>query len=412
MSTKQKSFLSVAFILVTLSMLCQNVATQMMNTTLSPFASYMWNSKTMGGLLTSFFNIGSIVMAFFSGPLVEKIGKKASIILFSLLYGVSTLLFVFMPTESASLAARVLQGVAKGVIMVACASVVADVTPDEQMNQGMGIFGLGATLAMAFGPMLGLNLIGPDNNYSRMFIGCAIIVSFGAAFALGINYKPKQREQKEETVTREYKGIWKLIEKKALLPAVNYTIFFASFACILVFITVYAQEMLKLPATQISLFYTVAAATMLVVRLFAGKLADKYGELIVIIPGHLAIMIALIVLAFFCNKPGGATYPLFLLCGGMYGIGSACCQPAMNSIAVVDSPADRSSIANATFYFMMDFGILFSSSVFGGVIDRAVDLATGYRVTYLASFGICILSLLMAVFLLNRKARSKRAMKQ
>ena len=41
MSKKKSTFLSVAFVLAAVSMLCQNVATQMLNTTLSPFANYL-----------------------------------------------------------------------------------------------------------------------------------------------------------------------------------------------------------------------------------------------------------------------------------------------------------------------------------------------------------------------------------
>ena len=39
MTTKNKSFITLAFVLVTLSMLAQSLATQMLNVTLSPFAS-------------------------------------------------------------------------------------------------------------------------------------------------------------------------------------------------------------------------------------------------------------------------------------------------------------------------------------------------------------------------------------
>ena len=406
---KKNGFLSLAFVLVSLAMLCQNMSTQMLNTTLSPYANFMWNSKTLGGLLTSFFNIGSIVMAFLSGPLIQKIGKKKGIIIFSIVYAAATIPFILLMGQGASMGARVFQGVAKGVITVACASVVADVTPDEHMNQGMGIFGLGATLAMAFGPMIALNLVGPDNTYPRMFIGCAIISALGAVFSAGIKYTPKETVPAEgEGKKKEYNGVWSLIEKQALLPAINHTIFFASYACVLVFITVYAQEILGLSSTQISLFYTVAAVAMFVVRIFAGRIADRKGELAVIVPGHFAIIGLLLVLSFFCREPGPSVYPVFLACGAMYGFGSACVQPSMNAIAIVDSPAERSSIANATFYFMMDFGILFSSSVFGQVIDKAATPLRGYTITFLCSVGICVLSLLMAVTLLNRKAREKR----
>jgi len=407
MSTKKKmTFLGVSFVMATLSMLCQNVSTQMLNTTLSPFADFLWNSKTMGGLLTSFFNIGSIVMAFLSAPLIEKVGKKYSIILFSLLYFGSTLLFVFVPKESATLFARLLQGIGKGVITVACSSVIADVTPDEQMNEGMGIFGLGATFAMAFGPMIALNAVVVVNHYNRMFWVCAAITACGALFALFIKKGPAKEKTQGEGKPDTYRGIASLIEKKAILPSVNYTIFFASFACIVVFSSVYAQEMLGLNASQISMFYIAASVSMLAIRLFGGKLADKYGELIMIVPGHLCITGLLFMFIFLKEGPGA--YLLFLFCGVLYGVGNAAVLPSMNAIAVVDSPEGRSSVANATFYFMMDFGILFSSSVFGKVMDQASSAAAGYRITYACSIVICIFSMVLAVVFLNRKARVRR----
>lgn len=407
MSTKKKmTFLSVSFVMATLSMLCQNVSTQMLNTTLSPFANFLWNSKTIGGLLTSFFNIGSIVMAFLSAPLIEKISKKYSIVIFSLLYCFATLLFIFVPQESATLFARLLQGIGKGVITVACSSVIADVTPDEQMNEGMGIFGLGSTFAMAFGPMIALNAVGQGNHYNRMFWVCAAVITCGALVALFIKKGPVKETPQGEDKLETYRGVARLIEVKAMLPSINYTIFFASFACVVVFSSVYAQEMLGLNASQISMFYIVASVAMLIIRLFGGKLADKYGELIMIVPGHLCIVALLLIFIFL--KEGSAAYPLFLLCGALYGVGNAAVLPSMNAIAVVDSPEGRSSVANATFYFMMDFGILFSSSVFGKVIDQASSAALGYQVTYAWSTAICIFSMLLAVIFLNRKARAKR----
>lgn len=411
MSKKKKSFLSTAFILASLIALCQNTSTNMLNTSLSPFANYMWGSKTLGGLLTSFFNVGSIAMAFISGIVIQKIGKRVSLVGSTALYGIATLFFVIFGTQTMSLAARVLQGVAKGVITVATASVVSDVVPKERMNEGMGFYGLGNTFAMAFGPMIALNLIGSDNNYPKMFIVCAAIIFAGCMMSFFLKYSPETKDNSNLTVenvstTSEYHGIWKFIEKMAILPSFIYTTFFASFACVLVFITVYAQEIIGLTANQISMFYLVGAASMLIIRMFAGKVADKYGELSIVVPGCLSILAMLLILAFVCRSSD--SYPYFLLCGCLYGVGNATVMPSLNAIAVVDSPKDRGSIANATFYFMMDFGILFSSSVFGQVIDKADTLLAGYTTTYLCSAGINILAMVMAILFLNRKARRIR----
>ena len=229
-----------------------------------------------------------------------------------------------------------------------------------------------------------------------------------------MNYEKKQKSpvikaDKVNTMAdktpAEYKGIWKLIEKKAIIASLINTIFFGGYACILVFLTVYAQEVLLLNSTQISFFYTVAAVAMLAVRLLTAKVADRYGALIMIIPGHLAMIAALLLLAFTAKT----SYIAFLAAGACYGIGMAIVSPTLNAIAIVDSPAERGATANATFYFMMDFGILFASAGFGALMDIAPSIESGYNQTFLISVGIIIFSAVFSLISLNKKAREKRS---
>lgn len=258
----------------------------MLDSNLASYASVMWNSKSLGGQLTSFFNVGSILMAFFAGKVVDIRGRKNSLMIFCLLFAVPTVAMVLIPLPGVALGVRLIQGIAKGVV-VAMASVVSDVTPREKMNGG---YNLGNTISMAIGPMLGLMLV-EVGGYPLMFVACAVTYGAGAAFAAFMNYeknrKPQQEEAKQEqpaVSSGEYRGVWALIEKKAILPSLINTIFFGGYACILVYLTIYAQEALLLSAAQISLFYTVAAATMLVIRLTTATVADKYGAMVMIAP--------------------------------------------------------------------------------------------------------------------------------
>jgi MFS family permease len=410
--TKRPTLWTKDFTLCCLAGLFSAVVIQMLNVTLSPFANDMWNSKTLGGYLTSFFNIGSIVMAFFCGPLVDKKGRRNCIIAASILFFLPTLLCAYWPIPSVCLIARVLEGMAKGIVSVATASIVADVTPNERMSEGMGFFGLGNTLSMALGPWLGLKLTA-DKEYSQLFIVCALMYLMAGAAAVFINYEKdpdyqKKKEEKQKSpVASQEKGIWKLIEKAAILPSLNHTIYFASYAGVLVFITVYAQEILNLNSSQISSFYTIAAVSMLIIRLFAGKISDTYGPLTIVIPGHISVILMLVLLAYFSQ----GSYAIFMLCGVLYGVATATVMPCLNAVAVVDSPKERSGTANATFYFMQDFGILFASAFFGGVIDRAATAEAGYLQMFLISIGICVFSLTMSVLCFNDKSRAKRRAK-
>lgn len=396
------------FILICVAAVCFYTPVRMMDSVLVSFVNETWASKSLGGLLTTFFNIGSISMAFVSGPLVARFGSKRCLIAGSCLYCVPTLLCSVFPTQVFLLLTRLLQGIAKGVVMVAASSVVAEVTPRSRMNEGMGIYNLGSTAAMAFGPMMGLALAS-SLGYPSVFVAASAIYFSVVLWCQGLNYKrteaaPASAAQPAADEGKGYHGIWRLIERRALLPSLNFTICFASYAGILVFITVYSQEILQLNAQEIGLFYTAAAITMLAVRMVFGKVADRFGPIPLLLPGHLCIILSLLLLAFAAK----GNYPIYLLCGMLYGAATSSVQPTFNALAVTESPRSRSSIANATFYFTMDFGILFGSVLYGAIIDAAATSGEGYRNMFLCSVAVCLVSLTISLFAFNGRARRKR----
>ncbi len=168
--------------------------------------------------------------------------------------------------------------------------------------------------------------------------------------------------------------------------------------------TVEALEILQLTSTQIGLVYAVAAVAMLAVRLLTSKIGDKYGPLYLIIPGHIVIVCGLLLLALIAKH----SYVAFLAAGACYGAGQAITMPALNSCAVLDSPAKRSATANATFFFLMDFGILFASAGFGRLIDASATAEAGYKATFLISVGVNVISLIFSLVFFNNKTIAKR----
>lgn len=401
------------FILACAGALFYNFAMQILNSNLSLFANDTWGSKSLGGLLTTVFNVGSIAMAFFSGRLADAQGRRRCLVLGSLLFGLPALACALWPTPAVSLASRFVQGIGKGMIAVASSSIVADVVDSSRLAEGMGYYNLANTLAMAFGPMMGL-LIVDFGGYPSMFVACAVLIFLTGATGVFTTYEredsfrevftQRQFSAKSKGDTGSYRGIWKMIERKALPASLNYTVFFASNCCILVFITVYSREILNLPSGQISMFYMAAAAAMFVTRFCLGKVADQRSAMWAIVPGHIASALSLVLLAFFVNN----NYALYLAAGALYGVSQAAVLPAMNAVAVVDSPSSRSGAANATFYCLMDVGIMVGSAAFGAVIDMAATPAAGYRNVYLISLAVCAVSLLMSAALFTNAARERR----
>jgi MFS family permease len=411
--TKQRIF-GKDFILAWIVSMLSGMCMRMLDSNLASYADFAWDSKALGGYLTTVFTVGSVIMAFLSGRLTDTKGRKNCLMMGCIMFGASTFVMVIIQDPAVALCCRLIQGAAKGFIMVAGSVIVADVVPHDRMNYGMGIYGLSQTLSYAFGPMLGLALVGNDNNYLLMFGVCAVFYLAGTVSCTGIDYEKKRRvsggyeAQKPVTEVHEddgrYKGIWKLIEKAAVLPSVNFTIFIAGYACVVVFLTIYSQEILKLSGTQISMFYVFAAAAMFVIRFFVAKIADRRGAMILLVPGHLCMIGCVLILAFFAEN----NYPLFLLSGALFGIGNSAVYPGLNTVAVVDSPEDRGGQANAAFNFMMDIGMFAASGVFGIILENASDVRGGYNEMFMISVVIMLISLVMSIIFFNNRTRAKR----
>ena len=410
--TERTTLWTKEFVLICAVYLFFSMCQRLLDSNLAPFASTLWNSKTLGGYLTSAFTIGAIIAALFAGRMIDLKGRRNVILAGALLFGFSSLAMAFWPFPAMGIAARVFQGAAKSVLMVGATTVVSDIVPKSRMNEGMGYYNIGGTVSMATGPMIGLVLV-EYGSYSQMFLFTAACCLAMSALCAGINYEKKHGYQKPGTTGQpntgfgEYRGIWKLLEKKAVMYSINNTVFAASYTGILVFVTVYAQDYLLLNSVRIGLFFTVAAVTMLPVRLFCSRFGDTHGVLVIIVPGHACMMLALIFLSFFAK----GSFLIFLAAGALYGLGFASVFPAFNAATVVDSPTGRSNIANATFFFVWDFGILFASAFFGMLIDAAGSPEAGYMHMYLISLGVCIISLLMSLALLNERARERRRRK-
>ena len=405
--TPRESLWTKDFILVCIAGFLANISIQMMNTTLAPFANDLWNSKTLGGLLTTFFNIGSIGMAFVSGAIANRTGRRNALIISAAIFVPATLMMALLQVPGVCLAMRILQGTSKGLTFAVASVVVTEVSPQSRLTEALGLFGLGSTLAFAIGPYIGLVM--SDVAYTSMFLVCAAMSVLGGFSALFITYEKhyKARIAKETAglqaaaPKKEYHGAWKLVEKKALASGINFAIAFASTSCILIFISTFSKEVLGYTSYQTCGFYVVAAIAMLIIRLFGGRIADTYGPLTMVIPGHAAIFILLLTMA---TSLVTRSYAFYLLCGACYGFAIAANMPAMNAMAVLYSPADRKSEANASFAFVQDIGIMIASLTFGSVIDAGKTVMQGYRMVFIICLVVAAISFAMSLILYNKKA--------
>jgi MFS family permease len=335
--------------------------------------SNMGGTATQGGLAVSVFLVSAIFMRFFAGLILERYGKRKTLIFSVLMFAVSTVLYVFIGNFTALLLLRFFHGIWFSLVTTVAGAIAADIVPPERRGEGLGYYGIAMNLAVVAGPFIALTLQ-PYMAAQNIFIVFAVIMAIGFLCALSVKVeglRAEKGDKKRKLVFSDF------VEKKAMpIGSVAFCISFA-YASIISFISVYA-EVLGLIKTA-SFFFIVYAVAMLLVRPFSGRIFDSIGPNIVIIPSCIVFAIGLFSLSQ-TESPW-----MLLFSGALVGIGYGTLLPSFQTLAIQATDKHRSGHATGTFFALYDSGIAIGSVSLGIIA---------------ATFGYSNLYLILAVFVL------------
>lgn len=323
------------------------------------------------GLLLSGFLLSAIIVRPFSGKLLDVFGKKKLLVLSIVGYFICTVLYLFIHPFGLLLGLRFIQGIFFSIITTAAGSLAADIVPAKRKGAGLGYFTMSTNLAVVIGPFIGLLLI-QYSTFNVLFIVMSICILAGGILALTVNTDDLPKPVHEGKLTFKLND---LFERKALPVAAIASLVAFSYASVLSFLSVYAQQ--KDLMAVASLFYAVFAAAMLITRPYTGKLYDTKGPQFVIIPGIISFAIGLVMLAFVEGPM------LFLSAAIFIGFGYGAVTTSLQALAVQSTAIQRSGYATATYFTMFDLGIALGSYILGMVAVQA-----GYASVYLSGAGL------------------------
>lgn len=303
------------------------------------------------------------------------------------------------------LAIRVVHGVSTSLFTSVGNAQAADTVPPDRFSEGIGFFSLSNTLAMALGPALGLAITasGRRSDYRNLFF---IVLLFAlTAFILSqiLYRRPRDRIilksqlNGTNTVRRsdsELPRTWLGFEKGVMLPA--------AVSCLAVLTQGMNASFVAIMAIDKGLgsagtFFSVYALAVLAVRLFSGRVYDRYGMDTVVIPALLCFIASAVLIPF-------ATTPVLLCLGGaLTGAGSGILQPEMQVSCVRRCSPERSGSATTAYIVSLDVG-MGGGALVGGII---VNLS-GYTAAYLF-FAFCsVAALLLYILKLSRRPGTRK----
>lgn len=367
------------FILVCLANLTIFLGFQMLLPTLPLYVEHLGGDAAMAGLVIGVFTVSAVLIRPFAGLALDVYGRKAVYLAGLMIFLLSSLAYSWAPTVAVLLGIRFIHGFGWGGASTAGGTIASDMIPKQRLGEGMGYYGLAATLSMAVAPAAGLYVIG-SFGFTTLFV---ISAAFGlTTFFLGsvIRY--------EKIAGAGQRGA--LFERSAMRPSLVMFFVTSTYGAVVSFIALYGAQK---GIANIGIFFTVYAVFLTAIRPAAGILMDRRGFNVVIIPGIVCIAAAMLVLS------QAQALWMFLLAGVIYGLGFGTVQPGMQALAVHNVPPNRRGAANATFYSSFDLGIGIGATLWG-----FVSKLTDYSQMYLFAVIPALIALVIYVILSNRES--------
>ena len=348
------------------------------------------------GLASGIYIIGTLIARLIMGKELELIGRKRVARWGAILYLITTVAYLAVPTIGVLDGVRLLNGFAYGMTSTALNAIVTEFIPEKRKGEGINYYGLSTSLAAAIGPFIGLLLLNATSFQFIVILSTVLIgVSMVALFAVKINNVTLSAAHLAELKS------WKIssfIEFKVLLIAAIGFLMGLSYSSVLSFLASYA-ETLHLVAIS-SFFFVVYAGIVTLTRPMSGRIFDRFGENYVMYPSYLFLAVGLVILAFANNGF------VLLLSGAFIGLGYGTFMSNGQAVTLKLVTRHRIGIALSTYFIGLDLGLGVGPYVLG-----ALHNALSFRELYLVSAVIPIVSAILYLLFYHPNKTKKVAQK-
>ncbi len=354
------------YIIVLMVSTCASFSFNMMNSLLTKYLIGLGTGVTIAGIIVGMFSITSLIVRPISGMSADRFNKKKLSAVSITIIGVAVLGYAISSSVPLLTFFRVLHGVAFGVNGTVMAALATDYIPSSRMGEGIGYFGFGQILGSAVAPGIGIS-VADKVGFNATFVISCIMALLGALLLVVSRIEDRSLiTTTEKRKQFEQFKLGNLIAKEALGVTILAVIFTFVNGCVSAFILVLAEEV---NVANISLYFTISAVVMFVIRPFAGKIMDKKGLAILLYPAFVCSFIAMIMTA------RAHFLWVFLLSAVFKSIGQGIAYPSLQAEAVNLTGKDRSGIANSTYLVGADLGNGMGP-IIGGVIASFFNYQT------------------------------------
>ena len=363
MTTEPTKLWNRQYILVLLLNTLNAFSFYMVVTILSKYLVSIGISIATAGVIVGLFSITSLCCRPFSGLLADRLSNVTLLKWSNILMGIGLLGFAFVTNPVLIVVFRIINGIGfafSGTCQIALAS---KYIPKNKMGEGIGYLGLGMVIGSAVAPGIGVTI--SENFGMRMTFLMSAVLTVAALVILCLFHEEKKENKEKKKI---------VFSDILAVEALPYTIVAGSYSfingIIASYLVMYADE---LGISGVSVYFTVCAAVLFIVRPFSGKLMDKKGIRVILITGVLR------------------------------SVGQGAAQPSLQAGCINKVGTGRSGVATSTYYLGGDIfqGI---GPMIGGAVIGAVAGIAGYRTLFDLS-GVLMLCALVFFILVTGKEK-------
>jgi len=345
-------------------------------------------SRADVGLAISAMSISAVVSRPWIGRRVDRLGRKVFIVGAPALIAVTAFSLFAATVLIAVIAVRLVQGLAAAAYYTSAATMATDLAPEDRRADFIARFSLFLYAGFATGPALAEWLIARFG-FNWTWTVSAVLALVGAAIAFLL--PETQPDHGDQPAPRR-----RLVHPAAVGPALVLLTIAVGYTSISAFTPLYARHV---GMGSSGLLFVTFALTIFVVRLGSGRLADRYGRVVVAMPG-LGLGVAGLTLLAVVPRPGAAFVGV-----AAFGACHALAFPALMALTVDAVPSRERGEALGSFTAGFDIGAAVGGYTVGWVADQA-----GFRSAWLTAAAVCLIGLGVLMRIAHRVRADATAM--